>query len=99
MGSLRLSVQTVIIYLNSDNQSIFLIVKCGVLFEVRTEHLNIIYMRFDFKWLILNLLSVRYHSLYLFMQGVTVKFKVLTTRIKMIFFWNFEQCPEERGTK
>jgi hypothetical protein len=31
-----------ILSVNSDNQLIFLIVKCGVLFEVRTEFLNII---------------------------------------------------------
>jgi hypothetical protein len=29
-------------------------VKCGVLFEVRTEFLNIIQMGFGFKWLNLN---------------------------------------------
>jgi hypothetical protein len=34
--------QTSIISLNSINQMIFLMVKCGVLFEVRTEFLNII---------------------------------------------------------
>jgi hypothetical protein len=32
----------VIISLNSINQLIFVVVKCGVLFEVRTEFLNII---------------------------------------------------------
>jgi hypothetical protein len=31
-----------IISLNSVNQLIFVMVKCGVLFEVRTEFLNII---------------------------------------------------------
>jgi hypothetical protein len=35
-----LSVQTVIISLNNINQLIFVMVKCGVLFEVRTEFLN-----------------------------------------------------------
>jgi hypothetical protein len=29
-------------YLNNINQLIFVMVKCGVLFEVRTEFLNII---------------------------------------------------------
>jgi hypothetical protein len=33
--------QTLIIYLNSVNQLIFVMVKYGVLFEVRTEFLNV----------------------------------------------------------
>jgi hypothetical protein len=32
--------ETAIIYLNSVNQLIFVMVKCGVLFEVRIEFLN-----------------------------------------------------------
>jgi hypothetical protein len=36
------SVQTAIIPLNNINQLIFVMVKCGVLFKVRTEFLNII---------------------------------------------------------
>jgi hypothetical protein len=32
--------QTAIIYSNSINQLIFVMVKCGVLFEARTEFLN-----------------------------------------------------------
>jgi hypothetical protein len=36
----RFSLQTAIISLNSVNQLIFVMVKCGVLFEVRTEFLN-----------------------------------------------------------
>jgi hypothetical protein len=40
MGFVRLSLQTAIIFLNSVNQLIFVMVKCGVLFEVRTEFLN-----------------------------------------------------------
>jgi hypothetical protein len=40
-----------IISLNIFNQLIFAMVKCGVLFEVRTEFLNIIYMSFGFKGL------------------------------------------------
>jgi hypothetical protein len=39
---LRVSEQTAIISLNSINQLIFIIVKCGVLFEVRTGFLNIV---------------------------------------------------------
>jgi hypothetical protein len=31
-----------IIYLNSVNRLVFAMVKCGVLFEVRTEFLNIV---------------------------------------------------------
>jgi hypothetical protein len=38
----RFLVQTAIISLNTVNQLIFLMVKCDVLFEVRTEFLNII---------------------------------------------------------
>jgi hypothetical protein len=41
-----------IISLNSVNQLIFVMVKCGVFFAVRTEFLNIIQMSFGFKWLI-----------------------------------------------
>jgi hypothetical protein len=40
MGFLRFLLQTAIISLNSINQLIFVMVKCGVLFEVRTEFLN-----------------------------------------------------------
>jgi hypothetical protein len=40
--------------LNSVNQLIFVMVKCGVLFEVRTEFLNNISTRFGFKGLNLN---------------------------------------------
>jgi D-alanyl-lipoteichoic acid acyltransferase DltB (MBOAT superfamily) len=40
MGFVRFSVQTVIISLNSINQLIVVMVKCCVLFEVRTEFLN-----------------------------------------------------------
>jgi len=40
MGVMSFSVQTAIISLNSVNQLIFVMVKCGVLFEVRTEFLN-----------------------------------------------------------
>jgi hypothetical protein len=39
-----------ILTVNSVNQLIFVMVKCGVLFEVRTEFLNIIYASFCFKW-------------------------------------------------
>jgi hypothetical protein len=41
----------VIISLNSVNELIFVMVKCGVLFEVRTEFLNIIYTSFCFTGL------------------------------------------------
>jgi hypothetical protein len=43
-----------IIFLNSVNQLIFVMVMCGVLFEVRTEFLNNIKTRFCFKGLNLN---------------------------------------------
>jgi hypothetical protein len=49
MGFLYVSLQTVIISLNGVNQLIFVMVKCGVFFEVRTEFLNIIYTSFGFK--------------------------------------------------
>jgi hypothetical protein len=42
LGFERLSLQAEIISLNSVNQLIFVMVKCGVLFEVRTGLLNII---------------------------------------------------------
>jgi hypothetical protein len=41
MGFMSFSLQTAIISLNSVNQLIFVMVKCGVLFEVRNELLNI----------------------------------------------------------
>jgi D-alanyl-lipoteichoic acid acyltransferase DltB (MBOAT superfamily) len=40
IGFVGFSLQTAIISLNSVNQLIFVMVKCGVLFEVRTEFLN-----------------------------------------------------------
>jgi hypothetical protein len=40
MGFVWFSVYEGIISLNSVNQLIFVMVKCGVLFEVRTEFLN-----------------------------------------------------------
>jgi hypothetical protein len=44
-----LSVQIAIISLNSVNRLIFAMVRCGFLFEVRTEFLNNVYTSFDFK--------------------------------------------------
>jgi D-alanyl-lipoteichoic acid acyltransferase DltB (MBOAT superfamily) len=44
MGFVWFSLQTAIISLNNVNQLIFVMVKCGVLFEVRTEFLNIMKM-------------------------------------------------------
>jgi hypothetical protein len=41
-----------IISLNSVNQLIFVMVKYGVLFEVRTEFLNVIYTSLGFKGII-----------------------------------------------
>jgi hypothetical protein len=35
--------------LNGINQLIFVMVKCGVLFDIRTEFLNSIQTNFDFK--------------------------------------------------
>jgi hypothetical protein len=40
------------LYLNSINHLIFAMVKCGVLFQVRTEFWNIIWTSFGFKGLI-----------------------------------------------
>jgi hypothetical protein len=40
MGSVWFSLQTAIISLNSVNYLIAVMMKCGVLFEVRTEFLN-----------------------------------------------------------
>jgi hypothetical protein len=40
MGFVWFSLQTAIISLNSINQLIFVMVTCGVLFEVRTDFLN-----------------------------------------------------------
>jgi hypothetical protein len=40
MGLAWVSKQTAIIFLNSFNKLILVMVKCGVLFEVRNESLN-----------------------------------------------------------
>jgi hypothetical protein len=42
LGLVSFLVQMAIIFLNRFSQLIFVMVKCGVLFEVRTEFLNII---------------------------------------------------------
>jgi hypothetical protein len=42
MGPVWFSMYTAIISLNNINRLIFVMSKCGVLFEVRTEFLNII---------------------------------------------------------
>jgi hypothetical protein len=42
MGYVWFSAKSVIISLNSVIELIFVMVKCGVLFEVRTEFLNIV---------------------------------------------------------
>jgi predicted Holliday junction resolvase-like endonuclease len=59
---------------NSINQLIFVLVKCGVLFQVRTEFLNIIYMSFVFKGLNLNSIN----QLIFVMVKVGVLFQVRT---------------------
>jgi hypothetical protein len=45
------SMWTEIIFLNTINQMIFVMVKSCVLFEVRTEFLNVIYTSFGFRGL------------------------------------------------
>jgi hypothetical protein len=54
MGVVRFSMQTVVISSNRINKLIVVTVKRGDLFEVRTELLNGIEMRFDFKGLTIN---------------------------------------------
>jgi hypothetical protein len=49
------------ISLNNTNDSIIVMVKCGVLFEVRTEFLNIILMKFGFEGFNNRLISTRLH--------------------------------------
>jgi hypothetical protein len=51
MGFIRLSLRTEIISLNNINKPIFVMEKCWVFSEVRTDFLNIIYMNFGFKGL------------------------------------------------
>jgi hypothetical protein len=53
--------QTAIISLNSVTQLVFVIVKCGVLFEVRAESLNIIWTSLGFKGLISSYVLYRKH--------------------------------------
>jgi hypothetical protein len=48
IGSVGFSPQTSIVSLNSVNRLMFVMVKCGVFFEVRTEFLNIISTSFIF---------------------------------------------------
>jgi hypothetical protein len=53
--------QTAVISLNSVNRSIFVTVKCGAFFAVRTESLNIIYTSCDLEGLnVLREVSVCY---------------------------------------
>jgi hypothetical protein len=56
-----------ITYLNSVNQLIFVMAKCGVLFEVRTKFLNVIYTSFGFKGLrddwLLGYLTMSYRGI------------------------------------
>jgi hypothetical protein len=52
MGFIWLSLLKVIISLDSINQLIFVMVKCGVLFELRVEFLNITLTSFVFRGLI-----------------------------------------------
>jgi hypothetical protein len=47
-----MSFQTAIVSVNSINQLIIVMVKCGILFEVWAEFLNIIKTSFGFKGLI-----------------------------------------------
>jgi hypothetical protein len=47
--------------LNSVNQLIFVMVKCGVLFEVRTEFLKIIFTNFGFKGLTSSFIYVAWN--------------------------------------
>jgi hypothetical protein len=54
-------IQTAIISLNSVTQLVFVMVKCGVLFEVRAESLNIIWTIFGFKGLISSYVFYRKH--------------------------------------
>jgi hypothetical protein len=51
IGFAWFSLQTAIISLNSISQLIFVMVKCGVLFEVWTEFLNNMQTSFVFKGL------------------------------------------------
>jgi hypothetical protein len=48
----RFSLQTVIIYLHSFDQLVLVMMQCGVLFQIRTEFLNVIYTSIGFKGLI-----------------------------------------------
>jgi hypothetical protein len=50
--------------LNSINHSIFVMVKCGVFFAVRTEFLNIIHTSFGFKELKKCIYFILLHSNY-----------------------------------
>jgi hypothetical protein len=52
MGFAWFSLKTAIISLNSIKKFIFVMVKCGIFFSVRTEFLNIILTSFGFKGLI-----------------------------------------------
>jgi hypothetical protein len=68
-----------LISLNSVNQLIFVMVKCGVLFEVRTEFLNIIYASFGFKGLNRGLISLNsVNQLIFVMVKCCVLFEVRT---------------------
>jgi hypothetical protein len=65
---------------NSVNKLIFVMVKCGVLFEVRTEFLNVIYTSFVFKGLNLNSVN----QLIFVKVGCGVLFEVRTEFLNII---------------
>jgi hypothetical protein len=74
VGFVWFSLWTAIIPLNSVNQLIFVMVKCSVLFEVRTGFLNNIYTSFGFKGLNLNSIN----QLIFVMVKCSVLFEVRT---------------------
>jgi hypothetical protein len=91
-----------IISLNSVNQLIFEMVKCGVFFVVRTEFLNIIYTSFGFKGLmstkILNcscliiLKNTGFASEFFAILHLLKMISILIIAIKCIRSYT-EQCP------
>jgi hypothetical protein len=71
--------------LNNINQLIFVMMKCGVLFEVRTEFLNIIYTNFGFKVLMLKYLNAC-RDLNKKCNASTMKFLLKVAVIKILIY-------------
>jgi hypothetical protein len=87
---------TEIISLHSVNQLIFVMVKCGVFFAVRTEFLNIIWTSFGFKGLCVSFFCVKFvHSHFCSDKYLASYARLVQTRVGLhvvsVTFFNCNQ--------